>query len=96
MTHQTKICQNCKLRLFLLSYTLMNTVTIPQKEYQNLVDTKLRFEYIRRAIDDQLFASPPQKSRKKIIATLRSTKRYSEEFMHGIARGLKRSDYFKP
>ena len=74
----------------------MNTVTIPQREYQSLVDTKLRFEYVRRVLDEQFFALPPIKSRGKIIAALRSTKLYNKKFIQGITKGLKRSDYFQP
>ena len=60
----------------------MNTVTIPQREYQSLVDTKLRFEYVRRVLDEQFFALPPIKSRGKIIAALRSTKLYNKKLMN--------------
>ena len=74
----------------------MDTVTIPQREYKSLVDAKLRFEYVRRALDEQLFSSPPIKSRNKIVAVLRSTKLYNKKFIQGITKGLKRSEYFQP
>jgi len=74
----------------------MNTITIPQREYSSLVETKLRFEYLRRALDERLFASPPIKSRKKVMSSLRSTKLYNKKFLEGMAKGLKRSAYFQP
>jgi len=73
----------------------MSTVTISKKEYEKLLDQKLRFEYLRQIIEGDIFASPPTKSRKKIIGAFRNTKRYNGAFLASLERGLRRSSYFR-
>jgi len=73
----------------------MVNVTISQKEYQQLLDTKLRYEYLRGVFDRNLFSPPPTKSGKAVISAFRKTGKYNEKFLKSIARGLQRSSYFK-
>lgn len=73
----------------------MPTVTIPKREYQKLLDRALRFEYLRQILEDDIFSPPPTKDIKAIIREFRETGRYNEEFLKSLARGLKRSSYFK-
>lgn len=73
----------------------MVTVTIPQKQYKELVDAKLRYEYLRQIFDKDFFASPPIQSRKEIIRTFRDTKKYNTRFLKSLEKGLQRSSYFR-
>lgn len=73
----------------------MSTVTIPQKEYKELLDAKLHYEYLRRIIEGNVFAPPPTKDIKEVIKALKSAKRYNNSFLKSLTKGLQRSDYFK-
>lgn len=73
----------------------MSTVTIPKKEYQKLVETRLRYEYLRRAIEEDLFVSPPTKKIGGIVAEFSAVKKYSRAFLRDLERGLRRSSYFR-
>ena len=39
----------------------MQTVTISKKEYQALIEKKLRYEYLYQIIEDDIFSPPPNK-----------------------------------
>ncbi len=73
----------------------MSTITIPKKEYQELLDAKLRYDYLRQLLDSDLFGPPPTKSKKTVIASFRKTGKYNQKFLKSLANGLKRSDYLK-
>ena len=45
----------------------MNTVTIPQKEYKELVDMRLRYEYLRQIMTDDVFSPPPARNIKETV-----------------------------
>ena len=72
----------------------MTTITIPKKEYKELLDAKLRYEYLRQVMEGNVFASPPTKDVKAIIKNLRETKRYNIQFLQSLKRGMRRSSYF--
>lgn len=72
----------------------MSTVTIPKKEYRELLDKKLRYEYLRHIMEGNVFAPPPTRGTKRILADFRATKLYSPAFLSSLKRGLKRSSYF--
>ncbi|MDP2704010.1 MAG: hypothetical protein Q8P01_02185 [bacterium] len=72
----------------------MSTVTIPKKTYQDLVSKALRYEYLREAMESDLFSSPPTRSRKKILRAFKATKKHAPAFLKSLERGLKRSSYF--
>ena len=74
----------------------METVTISKKEYTDLVEKKIRYELIRGALEDNLFAPPPTKNINEIAAQLRATHKYNARFVESVKRGLRRSSYFKP
>ena len=42
---------------------LMATITIPKKEYQELVDKKFRYEMLREIMKEDIFAPPPTRNR---------------------------------
>lgn len=73
----------------------MDTVVISKKEYQELFEKKLRYEYLCQIIEEDFFAPPPAKSVEEIIKTFRQTKLYKQEFLKSLEKGLRRSSYFK-
>ena len=73
----------------------MATVTITKKEYDRLIDAKLRYDYLRSAMERDLLFSPPTRDVKKVISSFRKTRRYNQQFLRSLARGLKRSSHFK-
>ncbi|KKT39804.1 MAG: hypothetical protein UW28_C0029G0016 [Parcubacteria group bacterium GW2011_GWA2_44_13] len=73
----------------------MVTVTIPKKEYKELVEKKMRYEQLRQIIEGDLFASPSTRSTKEILAGFKATKKYSAKFLESLSKGLRRSSYFK-
>ncbi len=72
----------------------MSAVTIPKKEYQELVEKKLRYEHLRAVVEEEIFSPPSTRSRKEILKALRGVKKYPQEFLKSMARGLKRSSHF--
>ena len=74
----------------------MTTITIPKREYKTLIEAKLRYDYLRRGFDDKdLFSPPSTQSAKEVIRTFAGTKKYSEEFLKSLEKGLKRSSHFR-
>ena len=73
----------------------MTTVTIPKNEYRDLVDAKLRYEYLRQIMETDVFSPPPAKNRTAVIKALKETGKYNQKFLRSIAKGLRRSSYFK-
>ncbi|OGF62895.1 hypothetical protein A2662_04525 [Candidatus Giovannonibacteria bacterium RIFCSPHIGHO2_01_FULL_45_33] len=73
----------------------MVTVTIPKKEYKELVEKKMRYEQLRQIIEGDLFTSPSTHSTKEVLTGFRATKKYSVKFLKSLEKGLKRSSYFK-
>ena len=73
----------------------MATISISKKEYHQLVEKALRYEYIRQLLKEDMFASPPTRSVKKIIESFKETRRYNKEFLKSLEEGLKRSSYFR-
>ncbi len=73
----------------------MVEVTIPKKEYQKLLDRAFRFEYLKQVLREDIFSPPPSRDTKEIIKEFQKTGRYTKKFIESLARGLKRSPYFK-
>lgn len=40
------------------------------------------------------FASPPTRNSKEVLKAFRSTKRYSDDFLRSLKKGLESSQYF--
>jgi hypothetical protein len=74
----------------------MATITIPQKEYDELLEAKLRFEYLSIAFNNKedLFAPPPTKSAGKIVEAFQKENIYSKKFISSLKKGLTRSKHF--
>lgn len=71
----------------------MANITLPQKEYQKLIEKALRYEYIRQMMEGSLFSPPPTRNVKKIIEEFRKTGLYNQKFLGSLKNGLKRSSY---
>lgn len=76
-----------------------NTVTIPKKEYKELVAERdflrMRYDYLRSAMKDDIFSPPPTKSASVIIRDFKATGKYNKKFLDSLEKGLLRSSYFK-
>ena len=73
----------------------MPTITIPKQEYNNLLDAKLRYEYLRQVLEEDFFAPPPTRSRKEIMTKFKAAGKYGKAFLGSVEAGLRRSSYFK-
>lgn len=72
----------------------MPAISIPKKEYADLVEKKIRYEQIRQIFEEDIFSPPPTKSAKEIVSVFKATGKYNEKFLKNLASGLKRSSYF--
>lgn len=73
----------------------MEEITISKKEYQELLEKALRYDYFRRLMEEDIFSPPPTKNIREIIRAFKKTKIYSPEFLKSLERGLRRSSYFR-
>lgn len=73
----------------------MSTVTIPKKEYRELIDKKQRYEYLRQIMEGDIFSPPATKNRSEVMRAFRATKKYNQKFLKSLEMGLRRSSYFK-
>lgn len=73
----------------------MVTITLPKKEYHRLVEKALRYDYIHQLLKEDVFASPPTRSVKKVIESFTKTGLYNKNFLKDLEKGLKRSSYFQ-
>ena len=73
----------------------MTTVTILKKEYQQLLDKALRYEYLRQLMEGDVFTSPPTRNSKKVVGAFEKTKLYNQKFLKSLEKGLGRSSHFK-
>ena len=72
----------------------MNTVTIPKKEYETLVEKTMRYEQMRREIENDIFSPPPTRNPAIIMQAFKATKKYNAEFLKSLEKGLMYSSYF--
>lgn len=73
----------------------MNTITVSKKEYENLVERALRYDYLKQTMTSDIFSAPPIKSVKVAISAFKKTKLYTPAFIASLQKGLSRSSYFK-
>lgn len=71
----------------------MSTVTIPKKEYNELMEKKLRYEYFRQLMEEDIFSAPPVRNAKEVIAAFKKTGLYTQAFLKSLERSLQRSSY---
>ena len=74
------------------------TVTIPKKEYEELLETRTRYDFLRSTIPeedvDDIYAPPPTKDPKVFMEAFRKTGKYNKKFLDGLEKGLSRSSHF--
>lgn len=73
----------------------MATISIPKKEYNQLVEKALRYDYINHLLKEDIFSSPPSRDIKKIVKAFGKTRLYNNAFLKSLEKGLRRSSYFK-
>jgi hypothetical protein len=75
----------------------MNKITISEKEYKELAQKAMRYEYLKEIIEgrEDIFSPPPTKDPEEIVKAFRKSKKYSSAFLKSLEKGLKRSSYFK-
>lgn len=73
----------------------MSTVTIPQKEYRELVEKRARYEQLREFFEEDIFSPPPTRRIDETIVAFLSTGKYSKKFLESLKKGLERSSYFQ-
>lgn len=73
----------------------MNTITVPKREYENLVERALRYDYLKQAMTNDIFSAPPIKSAKVVISAFKKTKLHKPAFIVSLEKGLVRSSYFR-
>lgn len=73
----------------------MTTVTLSINEYQDLKKKASIYEMMENFfIQQNLFSSPPTKSKKKILKEFKETGMYNKKFIDSLEKGLSRSRYF--
>lgn len=73
----------------------MVTITIPKREYEELVEKRFRYEQLRELVESDIFAPPPTNSIKEVIGAFKSVNKHSHQFLKSLRKGLERSSYFK-
>jgi len=73
----------------------MTTITVPKKEYQQLLDRALRYEYLRQLMEGDIFSPPPSQDSREVIKSFKNTELYNQEFLKSLKKGLTRSSLFK-
>lgn len=73
----------------------MSSITISKREYEKLLEKKMRYDYLRSILEEDFFSPPKTRDSKIILKAFKETKRYSSNFLKSLERGLKRSSYFK-
>ncbi len=73
----------------------LQTITIPKREYEELIDVKLRFKYLSQIFKEDIFLPPPTKNVKNVMGEFKKTNLYNQKFLASLENGLKKSTYFK-
>jgi len=73
----------------------MATISISKKEYHQLVEKALRYDYLNQLLKEDIFACPPTRNIKKIVKAFGKTRLYNNVFLKSLEKGLGRSSYFK-
>lgn len=73
----------------------MQKITIPKREYDVLIDAKLRYDYLREVVEGNIFSPPAIRNVKDIIVSFKNAGLYKKAFLKSIEKGLKRSASFR-
>ena len=71
----------------------METVTISKKEFKQLTEKAMRYDFLRISMEKDLFVPPP-KNISKILTEFKKSGLYNEQFINSLEKGLNRSKYF--
>lgn len=74
----------------------MSTITITKKEYKELLEKKVRYENLKRVMEEDIFSTPPTRDAREILSAFQASRRHNKKFLKSLKRGLERSSYFKP
>ena len=72
----------------------MSKITLSKTEYEKLTEKALRYDYLRRLLEEDIFSPPSTKNIKKIVNSFAKTDLYNQKFLKSLEKGLKRSSYF--
>ena len=67
---------------------------LTKREYEDLLDAKLRFEFLRHTLTDDIFSPPPTRNAGEVVSAFRAIGKYSEPFLERLEQGLARSSHF--
>ncbi|MBI2050546.1 MAG: hypothetical protein HYT31_01955 [Parcubacteria group bacterium] len=70
------------------------SVTLTKREYEDLLDAKLRFEFLRHTLTDDVFSPPPTRDAGEVVRAFKETSKYSEQFFERLEYSLARSSHF--
>lgn len=73
----------------------MSLVTISKNEYTNLKLRANAYERMLLAAQGDFSLNPPERSKKKVLASFKATGKYNNKFLSALERGLSRSSYFE-
>lgn len=73
----------------------MQKIMISKKEYAELINAKLRYDYLREVVEGDIFSPPPVRNTSQIVKAFKDTKKYNPQFLKSLEKGLKRSSFFK-
>lgn len=73
----------------------MNTVTVPKKEYKELLETKLRYSHLREVLEEDIFSAPPTHKKHDVMSAFKASKKYNTRFLKSLENGLERSSHFR-
>ena len=74
---------------------MVATTVIQKKEYRQLVEKALRYDYLRQILEEDIFASPLTRNVKKVIESFNKTGLYNKRFLKSLEKGLERFSYFR-
>ena len=74
---------------------LKQFIKVPAGEYRDLLEKKAKYEQLREMLTEDIFLSPPTRSRNEVIKALKNNGKYNSEFLKSLEQGLKRSSYFE-
>lgn len=70
------------------------SITLTKREYDDLLDAKLRFEFLRHTLTDDVFSPPPTRDAEEVVRAFKATGKYSQPFLESLERSLARSSHF--
>ena len=73
---------------------MTSRVTITRQEYDSLLNSKLKYDYLQQVLTNDLFAIPPTKNSEVVVKAFENSGKYNKAFIKSLSAGLNRSKYF--